>query len=375
MLSRRYPVGFIISCMLSIASPALAIDVCISEQLAIKPSWISTIQFDDARNEILIADPKTRNLLFYQANTGKMGRVPVGISPVLVTKIQGGFFVESDSNVAFLAPDRSEKKVIPREMFAGGAIQLKSLYSNWITQGPNFVGFGSMRGEGSEASGQPAIRGFKLGFVRGTVTAGTQSFENVRLIEENDKNDFYLLGLPYFAANDDGLFYVRMIPGEKPSIKWILPDGTVNSVSVFPEEFGETLQPLKKEGEASDAAHLFGMVASRAMPYGLFGEGHYLYLLTRQPSGEGTQWLIHRINPATQQLAGFIRLPTTAEHLSVVVGKDEWYFVERGSVRAWGDQDISTIIRIPQAWITSPGTSRLDTENSMPPCLRKTHAY
>jgi hypothetical protein len=373
MRKRHYLVGFVIACVLSLVPPAFATDACFSQQLTIQPAWISTLQFDGTRNEILIADPKNTDLLSYKVKTSEMEKVKIGLSPAMVTRIQGGFFVESEKDAAFLAPDRSEKHVdlqVTRQ--ATGAIQLGSLYSNWITRGPDFIGFGSVHGAGSVASEHAAIRGFKLGFIKGTVTADTQKFENVRLIDETEKNDFYLLGLSYFAANDDGLFYVRMIRGEEPSIKWVQPNGSIKDVLAFPSGFGDT-RPLKKEGEASNAARMFEMVASRAMPYGLFGQGHYLYLLTRQPMlGQETQWLIHRIDPLRQELAGVVRLPTTAEHLSVAVGKDEWYFVERGSVRAWGNQDINTMLQIPQAWITLPDTSPLKPERPMPQCAQRT---
>jgi hypothetical protein len=100
------------------------------------------------------------------------------------------------------------------------------------------------------------------------------------------------------------------------------------------------------------------------MAAGLFGQGKYLYLLTRRPSpAGGTEWLLHQIDPRKPQILGAVRIPSTASHLSVGVGRDEWYFIERGEVRGWGDQDIDTVIRVPQSWITSPDGSRIDARD------------
>ena len=107
------------------------------------------------------------------------------------------------------------------------------------------------------------------------------------------------------------------------------------------------------------------------MAAGLFGQGKYLYLLARQPdklmdpSGKTPAWFLYKISPSNPEHLGVVRLPTSAKYLSIVVGTDFWYLFERGSVRAWGDQDIKAVVKVPTKWITSPETSRLKVEGSI----------
>jgi hypothetical protein len=46
-----------------------------------------------------------------------------------------------------------------------------------------------------------------------------------------------------------------------------------------------------------------------------------------------------------------ITLPTRASHLLVIPGKKRWAFVEKGSVQAFGQQDVKGLLLIPTSWI------------------------
>ena len=95
----------------------------------------------------------------------------------------------------------------------------------------------------------------------------------------------------------------------------------------------------------------------------------------RQPeqTGEGTEWLVYQIDPNKSEPMGFVRLPTHASHLSVVVDRDFWYLFEKGPVGAGGEQKIDKVLMVPTQWITSPAASRLNISADDVKCLpRKT---
>lgn len=81
------------------------------------------------------------------------------------------------------------------------------------------------------------------------------------------------------------------------------------------------------------------------MAVGLFGQGKYLYLLGRRFNGETTEWSLSQIDPKDPDSRHIrqVRLPTAAHHLSVVPGRDYWYFFERGEVKGSTGRRMSVI--------------------------------
>jgi hypothetical protein len=350
----------------SLASPLAAVDRCTTLDLKIPPKWISTTEFDPATKEILIADPKSKSIFAYNPARNGMFKVDLReeISPASITKIHGGFLVKHQDNAVIIGPDRKEKLETNLVRTKGGnPTGLGSLYSNWITKGTAFVGYGSLvRAELTTQEYNPS-RGFELGFVYGNVTAESGQFTNLELLEPAEANDYYLFGFPYFAANDDGLFYVRMI-GDTASIVQVKKNEAGRRVgkpiSVFPSEFRH-VEKLKTEnvGPSSTKAR-YAEIEKSTMAVGLFGQGKYLYLLGRRFTGEHTEWSLFKIDPNESKIGREIRLPTTAHHLTVVPGDDSWYLFERGEVKGWGDQEIQRVVKVPASWITDPDNSLLN---------------
>jgi hypothetical protein len=338
--------------------------VCSRQALAKPPRWISTLELNSRANEVLVADPKGSELLAYDLKnwSAKTISIPVGLPPSSITKIEGGFLIKDRDDGAILnAEGKAAGALNLRQTKSGGGTGLGSLYSNWVTRGSRFVGFGSVPRADLANSQYDPSRGFQLGFVTGRVSADLGQFRDVELLEATENTDLYLLGFPYFAANDDGLFFVRMTTDEPAAIMRVKEGATteIEELSAFPSEFRTVPKLGPNQGPSSTAAR-FAQVEQKKMVVGLFGQGKFLYLLAREPDGgDGQQWLIYKISPKESKPLGVVRLPTTANHLSVIPGADYWYVFERGVVRGWGDQDIKTVVKIPTAWIASPMTSPL----------------
>lgn len=347
--------------------PLFAADKCDTLDLEIQPKWISTAELNPSSGEILISDPKGRSVLAYKVSTQKMSTVKLDseIPPASITKVQGGFLIKYRDDAVILG---SDKKLLAsvnlRNTKAGGATGLGSLYSNWVTKDATFIGYGSIVRSDLTAQEYQPSRGFQLGFLRGTVTAASGQFRNIELLEATEDNDYYVFGFPYFAATENGLFYVRMVSGGEASIVRVRDNATgsaaLEPLSTFPEKF-RVIPKLKTKNEGpASAAPRFAEIEKSTIPVGLFGQGKYLYLLARHSDGAETQWSLFQIDPSsTSQKPVELRLPTKAHHLSVVPGPDSWYFFERGEVKAWGDQEIRTVVQIPRAWIEEPLSSPL----------------
>src|SRR5688572_30490660 len=82
----------------------LSAATCLEQPLNVRPSWISTLEFNSSSDEILIADPKDAKLRSFSVATGEMRDVQVGIPTASVTKIASGFLVQSSKEGSILGP-------------------------------------------------------------------------------------------------------------------------------------------------------------------------------------------------------------------------------------------------------------------------------
>lgn len=353
---------------LSLCSSSARAGSCIEQAaLPMRPQWISSAELNSENSQILIADPKSKELFSFDLKSGKLGtvKVPGDLVPSFITRIQGRFLIKDRDEVAILSSSLSSGYKVLKEkarLKSGGGSVLGSLYSNWVTNGHDFVGFGSVASFNPGSAGYDPSRRFQLGFVKGQVSAETGEFRDIQLLEATEENDPYLLGLPYFCATSEGFFFVKMTSPYASIVQ--VKDTAQGRVALtelpaFPEEFRRIPDLKTKSSGPASAVERFEKIEESHMVAGLFGQGKYLYLLTRQPDpkGQGTEWLLHKIDPNVAKPLGAIRLPTRASHLSIVVGPDYWHLFERGHIRAWGEQDIEKVIHVPSAWITSLGRS------------------
>ena len=332
--------------------------------------WISGIEYDQKHNAILISDPgnsQDRKLLVYHPDDKAITRLPAAgdASPTSITKVQDGYLLKERDDVTFLGPDWQRIGKTNLRLTKSGVLSgLGSLYTNWVTRGSRFIGYGSVTGFGNadvtRLKGNPA-RGFQLGFVTGRITTNSELPRDIKLLEAAEDASLYSLGFPYFAATDQDLFYVRIVKGEPVAIKRVheSPDGAITLSqllgSVIPRDFLVVPPLTAVHDETAPASVRFREIEKSKMVAGIFGQGKYLYLLTRQPFGSETQWLLHQIDPDAQRILGTVRLPTTAAFLSIAVAPDNWYLFERQEFLEWGKQIIKTVVRVPTAWIASAG--------------------
>ena len=355
-----------------VAHPAVAQTACERKALEESPQWISSLEYNPTTSEIWVADPKRKELIAFSTKSGDATPVNVGdIRATSVTKIEDGFLVMYRDDAAILAADKKPVgKLNARQTKTGETTGLGSLYSNWITRGSRFLGYGSVSGVNLASQEYNPNRGFQLGFVTGRVSAGLGQFRDIELLEATEENEFYLLGFPYFAENKKGLFYIRMV-GDRAAIyqvKQVRGISRPQQLSAFPEYFRKIPEFKTQDQGPLSTRPLFAEIEKSKMVVGLFGQDSMLYVLAREQNPEDgtTQWLLFQIDPDKPEPLGEVRLPTKAAHLTLVPGPDYWYIFERGEVRGWGDQDIKHLLRVPTAWIASPSNSPLSPGGVVP---------
>ncbi len=327
-----------------------------------QPRWISSAAWVEARAQLLVVDPRQDSLMLYNPAGQFVGTVddpridastPLRISAIEPAPGRGFLLKLVGSRMLWLnedlTPESSRRGIDLQAKATVRERHIGSLYSNWVIHDRHLVAYGSVR--------EPGGQGFALGFLAARLDGEPSS---VRMLKPFAGNDYYSLGYRLVGANERGAFFLVM--AERPEIVEVQFEGgyRLRTLRAFPAEF-RNVPTLRTEnlGPASTEP-LFGELEGLSVPLGLFGQGRFVYVLTRKPAdGGGTHWQLHQIDTDTDELTGAVRLPTTASHLTVVPTEGTWYLFERGRVGGGGRQEIGSLVAIPTAWITAPGSSPL----------------
>jgi hypothetical protein len=356
-----------------VAMPASA-DTCSSFEIAEGSlSWISSLGYHAPSGDLLIVDPKERAMLRMDLETGKLDRAPVsnkrgilGFAPVAMTPVPCGYLVKLPGTDTVLLDDGLEPNLRGDYRMATKSRQngIGALYPDWTAADGHFIGYGSMRSAGADASDPRDVsRGFRLGIIGGSLAGESCNIDRASLVLPLEPNDFYRLGYQYFASNDGGLFFVDMASRESAIHRVVFSRNgraSVERVASVPERF-RAIEPLRQTRPGED---LFGEFEARTVPAGLIGVGSDLLLLTREPDNAGgTTWLVHRIRGGDDSASAVFRLPTESPHLTLQVAGDHLVAVERGPARVWGEQEIRQALVVPLSWLDDPKSSPIHVEN------------
>ena len=191
---------------------------------------------------------------------------------------------------------------------------------------------------------------YELGFLR----APLQPAGPVETLKPFANGDFYLVGYSYLATLGDDVYFVLM--DKHPAIYRVSPGSTkLEKLKSFPAEY-QVLPDFRTppaRGPKSAPAR-FAELETFSMPAGLYSQDGMLYLLTRKPDGKAqTAWWLYKIDPRKDEVVGRVKLPTTANHLTLVPTEESWFAIERGPVEAQQHQQIRSMVAIPSAAISS----------------------
>jgi hypothetical protein len=225
---------------------------------------------------------------------------------------------------------RIERQVNPAAIGDAASPRLASLYS-WTMGSGAFVGFGDYRRlDGAWETGLVVADG-----------TGNRSTLLDRMDIDDPFRPYYLLGFPFLASAGGKSYFLRM--AAQPTLYEITPGGEqMRRILTLKET---RFAPVPPRRGAAGAQRIYAAIERSAMPVGIYGQGDHLYLLYRRPAGaELTEWRLTTIDTNTNSVLRTIRLPTSAHHICIIPGRKAWALVEKGAVRALGDQEVGPIV-------------------------------
>jgi hypothetical protein len=320
---------------------------CKRVNFEVPPLWISGATGIDNGSELLVVDPIRNQLVSYDSQGGSQKvsaprlKSATEFLPAKIASAEGGFLLEmADGSLVGLDKQLqvTRENTLTQKSLAGEHVG--SLYQ-WTVTGDKLVGFGTLTKTGQS---------YELGFLR----APLQPAGKVEMLKPFANGDFYLLGYSYLATLGDDVYFVLM--DKHPAIYRVTPGSTkVEKLKSFPDEY-QVLPDFRSppaRGPKSAPAR-FAELETFSMPVGLYAQNGMLYLLTRQPAGMGaTAWWLFKIDPRKDAILGRTKLPTTANHLTLVPTEGSWFAIERGRVEEKQRQQIQSMVVLPSAAISS----------------------
>jgi hypothetical protein len=320
---------------------------CYRVELKEKPLWISGATWLEDTAELLVVDPAQNKLLAYNPH-GEVRTLPcpqiegVDEQPTAISLVdKSGFLLEvADGTLVRLGKDMSVRggrtALIQKNQ---NGYHVGSLYQ-WKLAGNSIVAYGALlRGDQMER-----------GFFRVPLGSLTRAPEMLTPLPDSD---FYLIGNSYIATVGNVAYYLAM--GKNPALYKVSPGQKPRKLAVeFPEEIRTRPDFQTHMTGPKSAAKHFAELETFTVASGLYSHGKMLYLLARKPDGAGgTSWFFYKIDLDRKLFSPGIKLPTSANFLTVVPSEKAFYLIERGPVEGIQRQVIASMVAIESAAIAS----------------------
>jgi len=313
---------------------------CYKAWLAEKPRWVASLLARQESPPLILVDPVQNKLLGYRQD-GSSEILPtasirdeMGFLPTAVGRSDGGDILLELADGTVVQLNRNfgiTRVILSLQARSSRGLRVGSLYQ-WKLAGNYMVAYGALLDERDNI-----IRGF----FRIPITGSSQAPELLMPLADSD---FYLVGNSYIATIGATAYYVAM--EKSPAIFRVYSGQNPERLLSFPEEF--RLRPDFKTdmtGPRSAAQH-FSELEKFAVASGLYSQGEFLYLLTRRPNLGRTEWSLYKIDPLRDRVVSKVKLPTSANHLSVASSESKWFFIQKGPVQDRQRQDIDSMIVI-----------------------------
>jgi len=255
--------------------------------------------------------------------------------PSIIRPIPSGFLLE-DEEAHFVFFDSSLQAIAQVDLLQDATSSIGAIRSafGWTYYGSSLLTLGDIEKDGEWSSG----------FLRVDLKAPKKYEIQQPLALNAPARSFYLIGNSYFASIGSQGFFLRM--DAVPALYRVGESGT--SAQLVRRYAGLGLPGLPDRSTAQGVKRAYDVLETSAIVTGLYASGEYLYLLARQPGWrEGWQWGLSKIDPRTGEEVGTLSLPSPGRHLVVIPGDDYWAFVEKGSVRGVGQQQVSSVYLVP----------------------------
>ncbi|MCP4678207.1 MAG: hypothetical protein GY854_22380 [Deltaproteobacteria bacterium] len=355
--------------------PAFADELdCKRVHLKSAPAWISSATWSVDGSHLLVVDAFSDAILTFDLAGNVVDKI-VAVSssknesflPSIIRIHKGGYLLENEDGIILSLDKKLEE--------SGRRIELRGLTNeegdriggvfDWTALGDELLVYADIENNGK----------WRGGFLRIPRTEPS-TFIVLSDIEDRAGREMHHLGFQYLTAATLNTDSAVEPPDMDPSA--VLPDtGFFLRMCDPPEIYryskgGDAAERLgvaksiavvarrpklpSMQGGTPSIANIYRSIERAEMPVAIHGVGKSLYLLnrklTKERSGDGTDWSLLEVNPDDQVVTGKeIPIPTDANHLLAVPGRETWAFFEKGEVRSLGQQRIDTLLLIPADWI------------------------
>lgn len=327
------------------AAPALSSGSCYrSDITAADLRWISSAEWIAERNELAVVDP-LQNSIFMISPKGQAKRLdssgivadPKRFVPATIARVQNGYLLKMvDARIFLLSPELGRKNQFDIVQASSGVRGSVGSFYDSVSLGSSLLVYGTVT--------QPQEAGNRRsGFFRVPINRA-RDFE---WLLGHPNPDYYLIGHHYLTSIG-GTGYFLAMNGEAELYEVPAEGRQLRKLTALPTGYRQVPPfPTPSDGSASDE-FLFKQVERSKVLVGVYGQGSFLFVLTREPgSNGGTVWKLHKIDPKRDALLGSVTLPTSANHLTLVPTQSWWFAFEKTAVRAGGQQDIPTLLALP----------------------------
>lgn len=335
-------------------------DECREVLLTRKPGWALSGAWTSAdQPQLLIVDPVYATILRYSATGESIG--PIGeplkstlenLLPVVGKSSESDLIVETSDGLMVL--DKNLRPSVNRTIISKGSGQwrIDGLWQ-WEPVGKGHKDIVAFTDIVARDSDENDLRNWKSAFVRFPLENPNALTVLHEVSLTGDDKTFFRSDYPFIASLGDTAYMLSTNNGltlyksEKGSAE-------LKDISeLLPDSIGVPRMP-PFNARQDYYAPLMEELEKQAMPAGLFGWNDALYILSREPEGRGTRWMLISLDPRRKKPTGTIELPIRANHVTVVPGNKVWAFIEKGPVKSYGVQESSRMLLITSRLLEAP---------------------
>jgi len=333
-------------------------------------------------SDLVLADSVGRSLLRYSAASGKakadlpgpLSESWTDLHPIRVAaQPDGGLIVQADASQFFLfdSADRYERRFDISSRAQDGSV-IDRIYT-WALTGKSLVALADIqtrRGQGE--SWMTSLVRFPL-----DATASSSGFQTLpgsdltpghAPLDQSRK--FHRLGFSYIAGREDNEeAYILLMEDSFRLFRTSKEQGKLTELPGALEPLFPSTKPapaLPTYVRPEDFPLVMREVEKVAMPVGLYSWKKDLYLLSRQPQGNSTQWLLSRIDLGRGRIVGTVLIPSRANHLFAVPGAEQWVFVEKGPALGLRDQKVRSTLSLSSRVLEAAFSRAVRLKGSQP---------
>jgi hypothetical protein len=325
------------------AMPASNAAVCHLETAVGLPSWITTGVWTD---KLLVVDVIERKLVEI-SQQGVADKVRSAIGEYL-----------ADSSITRIRPGVADSRgqAQPLVEFAGGKLlnldrslapgrKAEALATNLQSGDRKLINLIDwvLSGDGKDVIGYADLEGPQEGryrWMNAFVRFSLDKPDSFRIIHERPFPDGARMAMhltyPLMASIGSNA-YVALVDGPMRLWRFGPDDKELQPLSLraFPAHLRGRIAPMLPSMMVwDDFPGIMETVAQSEMPAGLFAWDNALFLLSRRLEKNERQWFLSKIDPVKEELLWTVRVPGSADHLTVIPGPVEWAFLEKGPVAA-----------------------------------------